>query len=85
MVIQGWSTSRKMFHGCNPTTYRSTAINLCNTTDMNAVVSQARTQIPLDDLFLTTKHKTVFRKIKFEDCVYHVATGEARRVFCPCS
>jgi hypothetical protein len=39
----------------------------------------------LDDLFLTTKHKTVFRKIKFEDCVYHVATGEARRVFCPCS
>ena len=83
MAIQGWSTSRKVFHGFNPTNYRPAAIDLGNTTDMNAVAAQARTQIPLDDLFLTTKHKTVFRKIKFEDCVYHVATGEARRVFRP--
>ncbi len=35
----------------------------------------------MDNLFLTTKHKTVYRKIKFKDCVYDVATGEARRVF----
>jgi hypothetical protein len=84
MAIQGWITSRKVFHGFNPTTYRPTAIDLGNTTDMNAMASQARTQIPLDDLFLTTKHKTAFRKIKFEDCVYHVvATGEAHRVFRP--
>ena len=65
-------------------TYRPTAIDLENTTDMKAVASQARTLIPLDDLFLNTKFKTVFiRKIKFEICVYEMTTGEARRCFRP--
>ncbi len=38
--------------------------------------------IPVDDAFLKKK-KNIFRKIKFVDCVYDVATGEARRGFRP--
>ena len=46
MVIDGWSTSRNVLYGFNPTTYRPTTIDLDITVDMNAVASQTRTKIP---------------------------------------
>jgi hypothetical protein len=51
MATQGWSTSRQVFHGFDPTNFRPTAIDLGNTTDMNAVAKQALTLIPVDDEF----------------------------------
>ena len=83
MATQGWSTSRRVFHGFDPTNFRPTAIDLGNTTDMNAVAKQALTLIPVDDEFLINKHESIFRKIKFVDCVYDATTGEARRGFRP--
>ncbi len=83
MTIDEWSTSRKVFHGFDYNTYRPTVIDLGNTTNMNAVASQPRTKIPLDDELVITKHKTISEKIKIEDCVYDGATGEARRGFRP--
>ncbi len=66
-----------------PPTYRPSAIDIGNTTDMNAVVSQARTAIPVDVEFLIKKHESIFKKMKFVDCVCDRATGEARRGFRP--
>jgi hypothetical protein len=37
----------------------------------------------LDNEFVITKHKTIFRKIKFTDCVYDLAAKETHRGFRP--
>ena len=49
----------------------------------SGVSAFVRTMLPRDDLFLTATHASTEGRIKFEDCVYDVRTGEARYSFVP--
>ena len=82
-AINEWSISKKIYSGFNTASLLPMTIDLGMTTCMARVAAWARTKIPKQDLFLVEKHVTTHRKIKFANCVYNLATGQARAGFLP--